>query len=122
MAKKVLVVDDEPSILNAVGIALAGEGLEVECATNAQEALDKMEETFYDLVIIDVFMPEMSGVQLCEKICANENLKKSKLMVLTVAKFSETGLNDLKEMGVLGYIRKPFKNRDLVQRVKALLA
>ncbi len=122
MAKKVLVVDDEPSILNAVGIALAGEGLEVECASNAVEALEKMEQTFYDLVIIDVFMPEMSGVQLCEKICADENLKKSKLMVLTVAKFSETGLNDLKEMGVLEYIRKPFKNRDLVQRVKALLA
>jgi len=118
-AKKVLIVDDEESIRNAVKIALEDEGFDLSFAASAKEALEKMKQKHFDLAIVDIFMPEMSGLELCKKISEDKGLRTTKIIVLTVAKFSESGINDVQGIWLSDYIHKPFTNRELLQRIKA---
>ena len=67
MAKRILVVDDEPDIRDILRILLEGEGFEVEEANNGREALEKIQKRPPDLVITDYVMPEMDGEELCRK-------------------------------------------------------
>jgi len=121
MTKKVLVVDDEGSIRNAIKLALEGTNYELVFAASAKEALEKMKQTHFDLAIVDIFMPEMSGLELCEKISEDKDLRTTKVIVLTVAKFSESGIKDVQGLWLSDYIHKPFTNKELVQRVNASL-
>ena len=122
MSKKIMVVDDEESLLALVGAILKKEGFSVTTAASGQEALDKIEKDVPDLVVLDMMMPGMSGRETAEKIRANPKTKKIKLIFLTVAKFSETGKDILSKMDVKDYITKPFENQDLVNRIKKILA
>ena len=68
-----------------------------------------------------MMMPGMSGREVCERIRENPKTQNLKVIFLTVARFSETGKDVLKKMGVMDYITKPFDNEDLLRRVKKLL-
>jgi DNA-binding response OmpR family regulator len=121
MAKKIMIVDDEPNLVELVRAILESENFEVITAYNGQEALEKLETVKPDLIIIDMMMPGMSGRELCEKIRANPKTKNLKVVFLTVARFSEVGKNVLQNLNVLDYITKPFENEDLVNRIKKVL-
>lgn len=121
MAKKILTVDDEPHILELVKAILLNEGYEVLTAESGKEALEVLESETVDLVMLDMMMPGMSGRETCDQIRQNSETKDLKVIFLTVAKFSETGIKALKGMGVLDYITKPFENEDLIKRVKKIL-
>ena len=121
MAKKILIVDDEPNILELVGAVLESEGFEVIRAASGQECLDKLKEDKPDLVLLDMMMPGMSGRETCENIRSNPDTKNLKVIFVTVARFSEVGKEVLTKMDVSDYITKPFDNSDLVARVRKAL-
>jgi len=121
--KTVMVVDDEKNIMRVMQMLLELEGYKVIEATDGQTALKKLRtDPLPDLALIDMFMPKMSGRQLCEEIRKDNKLKNIKVMFVTVADFSETGKDILKKLKVVDYIQKPFNNEDLIRRVKKALA
>jgi two-component system response regulator VicR len=121
MAKRVMIVDDEPDLCETVKLLLEGKGLEVVTALSGAEALQKLKKERVDLVLIDYLMPEMSGVGLANKIREDPKLKGLKLAFLTVVAFSEKGKEEMRRLEILDHIQKPFDNKDLVQRVRRMV-
>lgn len=121
MVKKVMIVDDEADLCETVKLLLEGKGLGVVAALSGAEALEKLRKERVDLVLIDFFMPEMSGRGLVAEIRADPKLRDLKLAFLTVASFGEVGREDLRKLEILDYIQKPFDNEDLVRRVKRMV-
>jgi len=117
---KIMVVDDEESLRELAIAIFSAEGYEVIVAASGQECLDTLKTTKPDLILMDMMMPSMSGRETVEKIRGNPETKDLKVVFLTVARFSETGKDALKKMGVLDYITKPFDNDDLISKVKEL--
>ena len=121
MAKKIMMVDDEESIRMLVSAVLQREGYEIILAVDGSDCIDKLRTTKPDLVLLDMMMPNMSGREVLEAIRADKNLKSQKVAFLTVARFSEAGINTLKKLNALDYITKPFDNADLIKRVKKII-
>jgi CheY-like chemotaxis protein len=119
--KTIMIVDDEAPILKVVEDILKPEGYKVVLAISGQEALDKLKKVKPDLILIDFFMPAMSGRELCEKIRADSKLKNIKVAFITAASFSASGMKELDKMNVLDYIKKPFEYKDLIKRVKKMV-
>jgi len=123
MVKKIMIVDDEKDLREMINALIQTEGFDTMMASNGKEALKILKETEQkpDLVLVDMFMPEMSGRELCEKIRDEENLKGLKLAFLTVAAFSNQGKQVLRDLDVLDYIVKPFDVDDFLRRVHRIL-
>jgi len=121
MGKKVMIVDDEPHVVELVRALLEQEGFEVIIAYSGQECLEKLKDVKPDLILLDMMMPGISGRETCEKIRANPKTKNLKVAFLTVARFSEVGKKTLEKMKVLDYITKPFDNDDLIRSVKKII-
>lgn len=123
MGKTIMVIDDVEDTVDFVSTLLKTEGYETASALNGKEALaalKKMEQK-PDLVLVDMFMPEMSGRELCERIRGDEELKDLKLAFITVASFKEQGKQLLKKLDILDYVVKPFDAEDFLKRVKLML-
>jgi DNA-binding response OmpR family regulator len=121
MAKTVMVVDDEDSLLELLRAVLETADYKVITASSGDECLKKLKTVKPDLVLLDMMMPGMSGRETCEKIRADPKTKGLKVAFVTVAKFSESGKEKLREMKVSDYITKPFDNADLLARVKKIV-
>ena len=119
-AKKVLVADDEPSIVTALEFLLSNEGYEVLVARNGEEALRAVEQARPDLVILDVMMPLKSGYEVCQRIRSQPQLGGVKIVMLS-AKGREAEVNRGIDVGADLYVTKPFSTRELMGRVRALL-
>lgn len=117
---KILLVDDEPDILEIVGYNLSSEGYQVITAENGVEAVKKAKKELPQLVILDVMMPEMDGIEACELIRKDPNLKDVVITFLTARgeDYSQVAGFDA---GADDYITKPIKPKVLVSKVKALL-
>ncbi len=120
MPKKIMIVDDEPNICEAVKITLEAEGFKVLTALNGPECLDKLKNELVDLILMDFFMPEMNGRELCSKIRKDPRLMSLPVVFLTVAQFGGIGKEKLRKLNIADYIAKPFDNEDLVRRVKKI--
>ena len=114
-------MDDEQPICKVVEDILKPEGYKVVSVNSGQEALDELKKNKPDLMLIDFFMPLMSGRELCEKIRADSNLKDIKSAFLTAATLLVSGMKAIEEMGVLDFIKKPFEYKDLINRVKKMI-
>ena len=122
MSKKtVMVVDDESAICKVVEDILAPEGYKVISAFSGGEALQKLKKEKPDGILIDFFMPGMSGRELCEKIRTDAKLKHLKILFITAASFSASGMKEFEKLNVLDYIKKPFDYKDLIHRVKNII-
>jgi len=121
MAKKLLVVDDQEDTCKLVKVTLQDSGYKVIIALSGKEALSKLKKQKVDLVLVDYFMPEMSGRKLCEEIRKDAKLKNIKLAFLTVAEYGKKGHEEMKELKILDYIKKPFVEDDLIKRVKKII-
>ena len=114
---KVLVVDDDKEIAEAIAIYLRQEGIETELAFDGQQALDKLEEGTFQLVIMDIMMPKMDGIRATAKLREQSNIP----VIFLSAKSEDTdkilGLN----MGADDYVTKPFNPLELIARVKSNL-
>jgi len=118
--KKILLVDDEPDILEFLGYNLKKEGYTVSTANNGKEALVIAKEERPDLVILDVMMPDMDGIETCRQIRDMPELKNVLIAFLTARGEDYSQIAGF-EAGADDYINKPIKPRVLISRVKALL-
>ncbi len=119
MSKKILLVDDEPDIIEFLGYNLNREGFEVVSATDGIEALEKMSEK-PDLIILDIMMPNMDGFEVCKRIRSKESYKNIPIIFLT-AKSSELDEIQGLELGATDYIKKPISPKKLIARVNSNL-
>jgi two-component system, OmpR family, alkaline phosphatase synthesis response regulator PhoP len=115
--KNVLVVDDEEDILELIKFNLEEEGFEVSACKNGLEVLPKIEKNSPDLIILDVMLPGIGGIDLCKKI----KDKYSIPIIMVTAKIGETDAVLGLEFGADDYVRKPFSPRELMARVKSVL-
>jgi two-component system, OmpR family, alkaline phosphatase synthesis response regulator PhoP len=121
MPKTIMIVDDELHMVELEKAILEADGFKTISAYSGAEALKLLEKNKPDLVILDMMMPGMSGREVCEKIRKNPKTKSLRVVFVTVARFSEIGKEQLKNMNVLDYINKPFDNDNLVERIKKAL-
>ncbi len=119
--KKVLIVDDEQDILSSIKKILETEGFEAATANSAKKALEMIEKEKFDLVLMDIFMPKMSGREAVERIRANPKTKDQKVAFLTVAELSETGEKIIKKLKPVDYIQKPVLVKEFGKRIKNLV-
>jgi two-component system alkaline phosphatase synthesis response regulator PhoP len=117
---KILLVDDEPDILEIVGYNLSHEGYQVITAENGLEGVKKAKKERPHLIILDVMMPEMDGIEACENIRKIPELENSIITFLTARgeDYSQVAGFDA---GADDYITKPIKPKVLVSKIKALL-
>lgn len=117
---KVLLVDDDPDILELLEYNLAKEGYIIRTAENGLIAINVAEEFAPDLILMDIMMPVMDGIEAGRIIKQNKSLKKSFLIFLTARneEYSEVAAF---EMGADDYITKPVKPRALISRIKAII-
>ncbi|MFB1003816.1 MAG: response regulator transcription factor [Bacteroidia bacterium] len=120
MAKKILIVDDEQDILELVKYNLEKEGYKCYTANNGREAVAKAKDKQPDLILLDIMMPIMDGIEACRQIRQDPDLKDVYIAFLTARgeEYSELAGFDV---GADDYIKKPIKPRVLTSRVKALL-
>ena len=118
--QKILVVEDESDIRELLGYNLSQEGFAVEEAADGAEAFERIGRRSPDLVLLDLMLPRMPGLELCQRLRAQPETAQLPIIVLT-AKGSELDRVLGLEMGADDYIVKPFSPREVVARVKALL-
>lgn len=116
-SKKILVADDEERIRRLIRMYLEREDFEVEEAEDGQEALDLALENEYDAILLDIMMPEMDGIEVCEEI----RKEKTTPIIMLTAKGEESNRVQGFEVGADDYIVKPFSPREVVLRIKAVL-
>lgn len=117
---KILLVDDEPDILEIVGYNLSNEGYQVITAENGADGVKKAKKEKPHLIILDVMMPKMDGIEACEQIRSIPELKDVIVTFLT-ARSEDYSLVAGFDAGADDYITKPIKPKVLVSKVKALL-
>lgn len=120
LSKKILVVDDEKDIGELLVYSLQQEGCDVDVIQDGQQVLGRLQAKTYDLVILDLMLPGMSGIEICRQIKKDPELESLPVIMLT-AKSTETDKIVGLEMGADDYITKPFSPREVVARVKAVL-
>ena len=122
MANKatILVVDDDPDIVESLTLVLKSESYQVEAATNAEEALEKVTAARPDLILLDVMMPRMSGFEVCRKLKTDPATRDIPILMVTALNEMvdiERGV----ESGTDDFISKPVNRLELVTRVRSLL-
>jgi two-component system response regulator RegX3 len=113
----ILVVDDEESYRDALSVALEREGFKVALAADGQEALDQFEETRPGLVLLDVMLPRISGVDVCRELRSRSRVP----IIMVTARSAEIDAVVGLEVGADDYVSKPFRLRELIARVRAAL-
>lgn len=116
--KTVLVVEDDPELVDLLELHLKDLGLEVEAASTGPEALSRTRVTTYALVLLDIMLPEMDGLEVCRQIRRQDS--SIPILILT-AKSEELDKVLGLELGADDYVTKPFSVRELMARVRALL-
>ena len=117
---KILLVDDEPDILEILSYNLSAEGYQISTASNGVEAVKKAKKHLPHLIIMDVMMPEMDGIEACEKIRILPQLKDTIITFLTARGEDYSQVAGF-EAGADDYITKPIKPKVLVSTIKSLL-
>lgn len=114
---KILIVEDESSFSEAISFLLGKEGFETDVAENGRAALDLFRASAYDLVLLDLMIPEVSGIDVCRAIRTTSMVP----IIMLTAKDSEVDKVVGLELGADDYVTKPYSSRELVARIKAVL-
>ena len=117
MANRVLVVDDEKLIVKGIRFSLEQDGMEVTCAYDGEEALTFAREQQFDIILLDIMLPKLSGFEVCQQIREFSNVP----IIMLTAKGDDMDKILGLEYGADDYITKPFGVMELVSRVKAVL-
>jgi len=117
--KKILIIDDEPAIANILSLKLNKNGFQVKTAKNGREGLEEMEKDKFDLILLDLVMPEMDGFQVAERLKA----KNSKTPVIVISNLGQE--EDINRVGMLGvkeyFIKTNTPVSKIVDRIKEIL-
>ena len=120
MPKKILAIDDENDVLLIIKTALTGEGYEIITASNGFDGLALAEDHLPDLILLDLRMPEMDGMEVLQRLRNNEKTQNLAVIILT-------GISDKKKIrealdkGITYYIVKPFECQDLISKINLAL-
>ncbi len=117
MAKRILLVDDEPLILKGLKFSLEQDGFETDSAADGEEALAKFREGSYDLVLLDVMLPKLSGIEVCQAI---RETSETPIIMLTAKGEDMDKILGL-ELGADDYMTKPFNILEVKARIKTIL-
>lgn len=117
MGSRVLVIDDEKLIVKGIKFSLEQDGMEVDTAYSGEEALEKMEENTYDMVLLDLILPEMDGLMVCQSIREFSDVP----IIMITAKNADMDKILGLEYGADDYITKPFNILEVKARIKAIL-
>ena len=117
MSKRVLVVDDEKLIVKGIRFSLGQDGMEVDCAYDGEEALQKAKEKEYDIILLDVMLPKLTGFEVCQQIRDFSNVP----VVMLTAKGEDMDKILGLEYGADDYITKPFNILEVKARIKAIM-
>lgn len=117
MEKKILVVDDEKSIVKGIKFGLVQDGYEVDVAYDGEEAFNKVKEGDFDLVVLDVMLPKMDGLSVCQQIREFSNVP----VIMLTAKGEDMDKILGLEYGADDYMTKPFNILELKARIKAIM-
>ena len=120
LTKTIFIVEDEPDIRETLAYNLSQEGFKAEEFSDAESCLEKINKKAPDLLILDLMLPGMSGLDLCKEIRANKSLSNLAIIMLT-AKGEEIDRIIGFELGADDYVTKPFSVRELILRVKVIL-
>ncbi len=120
ITKTIYIVEDEPDIRETLAYNLSQEGFKVSEFSDAESCLDKIQKRKPDLLILDLMLPGMSGLDLCKQIRADKSLQNLAIIMLT-AKGEEVDRIIGFELGADDYVTKPFSVRELILRVKVIL-
>jgi phosphate regulon transcriptional regulator PhoB len=120
MNKAILIVDDESDIVELVSYNLKKEGFRVSSASDGEEGLDKIRKGKFDLVLLDLMLPGMQGMEICRIVRADPKTAHLPIIMLT-AKGEEADKVLGLESGADDYLAKPFSPRELIARIKAVL-
>ena len=116
----VLIIEDEPALVEVLTYNLSNEGFEVTSAADGQDGLRRAQDLQPDLVVLDLMLPVMDGLQVCRQLRSDPKTQETRILMLT-ARSEEVdeivGFN----MGADDYVTKPFKVKPLIHRIKALL-
>lgn len=117
MSKRVLVVDDEKLIVKGIRYSLEQDGMEVECAYDGEEALEMTQSNEYDIILLDLMLPKISGMEVCQQI---RGFSQVPIIMLTAKGEDMDKILGL-EYGADDYITKPFNILEVKARIKAIL-
>ena len=117
MANKVLVVDDEKLIVKGLKFSLEQDGMQVECAYDGEEALECARKNSYDMILLDIMLPKMDGMEVCQQIREFSDVP----IIMLTAKCEDMDKILGLEYGADDYFTKPFNNLEVKARIKAIL-
>ena len=117
MSKRVLVVDDEKLIVKGIRFSLEQDGMEVSCAYDGEEALELAKETEYDMILLDIMLPKLNGLEVCQQIREFSNVP----IIMLTAKGEDMDKILGLEYGADDYITKPFNILEVKARIKAIM-
>jgi DNA-binding response OmpR family regulator len=116
---RILIVEDEPSILESLGFILQRAGFEVDTATDGTDALNRLRRQTYSGLILDIMLPGMNGFDVLRAVRADKALVALPVIVLT-AKGQANDRRTAEAIGATAFITKPFSNAEIVERVSEL--
>lgn len=119
-AEKIMVIEDEPDIVEVITYNLSREGFQVLSANDGEEGLDRTRDESPDLVLLDLMLPGLDGVELCRRLKSEPRTRRIPIIMVT-AKGDESDVVLGLGVGADDYIKKPFSPKELVARVKAVL-
>ena len=120
MSQKIYIVEDEPDIRETLKYNFSNEGFKVSTAPDGEEALSNIKKVLPDVLILDLMLPGISGLDVCKSIRADDDIRDMSIIMLT-AKGEEIDRVIGFELGADDYVTKPFSVRELILRVKVLL-
>lgn len=119
-SSRVLVVDDEPEIHAVLGKLLSREGYDVDSAYSAEEAFQSIKDSKPDLVILDIMMPQTSGIEVCNKLKADPNTSDILILIVSARDAQSDRIEGLTH-GADDYVSKPFHLRSLMRKIEHML-
>lgn len=118
--ESILIIDDEDDIRDILKYNLTKEGFMVFTASNGEEGISQAEKHSPDIILLDVMMPEMDGIEVCERLRSNPNTKNVRICFLTARNEDYSQIAGF-DAGADDYVAKPIKPRVLISRIKAIL-
>jgi phosphate regulon transcriptional regulator PhoB len=118
--KKILIVEDELDVLKLLKYTLEKEGFKVTCATDGSLAMAEVRRELPDLILLDLMLPGLNGLEVCRQLRSNESLAHIPILIVS-AKSEEADRIVGLEIGADDYVSKPFSMREVIARVRALL-